>query len=68
MNLKLTFSHYHAWIAFIQIFFCGSIGVLIAWVAGLTWFAGATYGLAIGCGIYAASQTDKSPKEPRHPV
>lgn len=68
MNLKLTFDHYRAWIAFIQIFFCGLVGVLIAWVTGLTWFMGMQYGCAIGCGIYAASQTDTSPKEPRHPL
>jgi len=68
MNLKLTFDHYRAWVAFIQIFFCGLIGVLIAWVSGLPWSIGAEYGLALGCGVYAASQLDNSPKEPRHPL
>jgi hypothetical protein len=62
MNLPLTFSHYRAWIAFLQIFICGIIGTIIAWASGLHWSIGAEYGLALGCGIYAASQTDNSEK------
>lgn len=61
MDIKLAFSHYHAWVAFFQIFICGFVGVMIAWVSGMHWSIGAEYGLALGCGIYAATCSDTSP-------
>ena len=65
IDFKLTFNHYRAWIAFIQIFVCGLIGTTIAWVSGMHWATGANYGLALGCGIFAASQLDNSEKVSR---
>jgi hypothetical protein len=65
MNLKLTFSHYRAWVAFFQIFLCGFVGAMLAWISGIHWGIGTEYGLALGCGIYAASQLDDSEKKSR---
>jgi hypothetical protein len=61
MNLKLTFDHYRAWVAFIQIFLCGMFGGILAWAYGLGWYTGTYYGMALGCGIYAAYVSDTSP-------
>jgi len=61
MNLKLTFDHYIAWIAFIQIFMCGALGAVAAWASGLHWSVGMQYGCALGCGIFAAMSSDTSP-------
>lgn len=61
----MNFSTYKATIAFAQIFFCGFVGGLIGWFYSGMWQQGLTYGMALGCGIFAASQHDTSKKPER---
>ena len=56
----------HDWFAFLQIFIWGFTGAMLTLYFELGWQIGATYGCAIGCGIFAAMSTDTSPLITEH--